>query len=271
MILLQVNSDIFFTLLVVVVMMLVISGFTVYILLLSQKRKARLLRQQQEMKENYEKEILRTQIEIRDQAMNDVGRELHDHISQVMALVKLNVDRLNITGLDAVNSKRLVDTKDLVGEVINDIRMLSKTLNSELILQSGLVASIRHELERVNRLNIIDCRLKIEGDEYELPPNKAFVVFRIVQENLHNILKHAQCRNVLTKLSYTPERIILSQQDDGKGFNVAQTLSSPSGSGLINMQRRASLINAELVITSNPGDGAMLMLVIKNEGGKGAV
>ena len=62
-----------------------------------------MLQQQMEIRENYEKEILRTQIEIRDQAMNDVGRELHDHISQVMTLIKLNMNLLASKGLDEAN------------------------------------------------------------------------------------------------------------------------------------------------------------------------
>jgi signal transduction histidine kinase len=262
-ILLQLNSKILFIIGITVAMLLVIAGFSVYILILFQKRKTRLLQQQQAIRENYEKEILKTQIEIREQAMNDVGRELHDHISQVMTLIKLNMSMLAGKGLDIENEKRLADTKDMMKEAINDVRLLSKTLNSDLILQIGLVESIKHELDRINRLNIIACRLEVEGKEHTIQPNSAFVIFRIVQENLHNILKHAHCRNVLTKLNYTPDGVILIQQDDGVGFDLERS-NSKYGSGLINMRRRAAIINAELKFESELNKGTKLTLKVDN-------
>lgn len=263
MIILQVNNKVFFIIAITVAMLLVIAFFSIYLFFLFQKRKTRLLQLQQAMKETYEKEILKTQIEIRDQAMNDVGRELHDHISQVLTLIKLNMSRLAGQGLDTASEQRLTDTKEMMQEAINDVRLLSKTLNGDLILQIGLVESIKHELERINRLNIIQCRFDVQGKEYDILPNTAFIVFRIVQENLHNILKHAKCKNVVTTLTYSPEGITLMQQDDGIGFNLAIAANdSKKGSGLINMQRRAALINATMHIESQPQQGTTLTLKI---------
>lgn len=263
MIFMQVNSKLLFIIAIAVAMLLVIAFFSVYLFLLFQKRKIRLLQHQQQMKEEYEQEILKTQIEIRDQAMNDVGSELHDHITQVMALIKLNINQLSGKGLDAANEKRLLETKDMVRETINDIRMLSKTLNGDFITQAGLIESIRHELDRINRLNIIYCQLEVHGKEYDIPPNTAFVIFRIMQENLHNILKHAQCKNVVTTLNYTNSGIILLQRDDGIGFNIENTSALPSGNGLLNMKRRAKMINAVLTLDSIEGEGTTLTLKVE--------
>jgi signal transduction histidine kinase len=260
MILLQVNSEVLFVIAITVAMLLVIAFFSVYLFFLFQKRKMRLLQQQQQLKEDYEQEILKTQIEIRDQAMNDVGRELHDHISQVMTLAKLNLNLLSGKGLGENEEKRLTDTRNLVSESINDIRMLSKTLNGDLIEQIGFVESIKHELDRINRLNIINCDLQVEGEPFEIPSSKAFVVFRIVQENLHNILKHAGCKKVSTKLSFSNNELTLTQHDDGVGFDKEQI--GKSGSGLLNMQRRAAMIDAKLEINSLPGNGTTLTLTI---------
>lgn len=241
---------------IAVAMLMVIASFSVYLFFVFQKRKTRL-------KENYEKEILKTQIEIRDQAMNDVGRELHDHINQVMTLIKLNMSLLADKGLDAANEKRLSDTKELVKEVINDIRMMSKTLNGDLILHIGFVESIKHELERISRLNICECHFLLEGEEYPVQPNVAFIMFRIVQENLQNILKHSHCKNVTTRLCYTPESIVLTQQDDGVGFDPQKT-DNKHGSGRINMQRRADMINARLSFESELSKGTLLTLHVNN-------
>lgn len=243
-------------------MMIVISVCTVYVVFLFQRRKSRLLKQQLDLKESYEREILKTQIEIRDQTMNDVGKELHDHISQVMALIKLNLNLMQGDGLGSSDKSRLTDARALMEEVVSDIRMLSKTLNGDLISKVGLIAGIRNELERVNRLKIINCRLEVVGPEYEIPPKKAFVVFRIIQENLHNILKHAQCKNVLTTITYAPSEIILMQKDDGVGFDFSDVSQGAGGNGLVNMRRRAAMINAGLEFETAIGKGTMLNLKI---------
>jgi signal transduction histidine kinase len=264
MIFLNVNNEVLFIIAITVAMLLVIAFFSVYLFFLFQRRKIRLLQQQQLMKETYEQEILRTQIEIRDQAMNDVGRELHDHISQVMTLIKLNINLLLGKGLDAADETRLGETKNLVKETIDDIRMLSKTLNGDLVQQTGLIESTRHELSRINKLNLINCRLEVTGEPFDIPANTAFVVFRILQENLHNILKHAQCKNVVTQLAFTTEGFTMTQQDDGIGFDYRKinNTSNDTGAGLLNMQRRAAVINASLVIDSEAGKGTVLTLKV---------
>ncbi len=260
MIFLSVNNEVLFIIAITVAMLLVIAFFSVYLFFLFQRRKIRLLQQQQQMKETYEQEILRTQIEIRDQAMNDVGRELHDHISQVMTLIKININLLSAQGLDAANEARLIETKNLVKETIDDIRMLSKTLNGDLVQQTGLIESTRHELSRINKLNLINCGFEVIGEEFDIPSNTAFVVFRIIQENLHNILKHAQCKNVLTQLAFTAGGFTLTQHDDGVGFDRHKI--NGAGAGLLNMQRRAAVINADLLIESEPGKGTVLTLKV---------
>ena len=127
-------------------MLLVIFFFTACLFFFFQKRKIRFL-QQQLSKENYEQEILKTQIGIRDRAMNDVARELLDHIVPVMILMKINMNLLAGKGLEVVSEQRLDDTKNRLKKTISDIRMLGKTLHADLIPQPGLVDSIKHEPE----------------------------------------------------------------------------------------------------------------------------
>jgi signal transduction histidine kinase len=264
----QANNQVLFIIAITVAMLLVIAFFSVYLFFLFQKRKIRLIQQQQELKETYEQEMLKTQIEIRDQTMGDVGRELHDHISQDMTVIKINLNLLSGKGLDAAEETRLAETKNMLRETISDIRMLSKTLNGDLIQQIGLEQSIKHELERINRLNVVNCTLQITGTPYDIPATQAFVAFRIMQENLHNMLKHAQCKTVATQLEYESDQFTLIQQDDGVGFDVeaAQQKDDDSfGSGLHNMQRRAALIEAKLEINSQQGQGTTLVLTIAKQ------
>lgn len=262
------NSEMLFIIAIAVAILLIIAFFSVYLFFLFQKRKIRLLQQQQLMKENFEQEMLKTQIEIRDQTMKDVGRELHDHIGQVLTVIKINMNLILGKGIDSKNEERLNTTKELVSEVINDVRLLSKTLNGDLIKQVGLKESISHELNRINKMELIQCHLNVEGTPYTLPSEVEFVVFRILQENLNNILKHARCRNVHTTMMYEHNTFALIQKDDGVGYDMNEVVTrndaAASGSGLLNMQRRAELINATLQLNSQPEKGTRLILKIDN-------
>lgn len=266
MILLQaVNSEMLFVIAITVAMLLVIAFFSVYLFFLFQKRKIRLLQQQQEMKESYEQKILKTQIEIRDRTMKDVGRELHDHIGQIMTVIKLSLAQVDVSQNDHVNKERVLSAKELVGDVIQDLRSLSKTLNGDLIQQAGLPESIAHEVKRINKLKLTNCKLEIKGNPYQMPVEQEFVVFRVVQENLNNILKHARSKNVLTSLQYEAGLFTLLQKDDGIGYDVAEVMhrKREAGSGLLNMQHRCELIKADLKFTSKPNEGTELQLTIR--------
>jgi signal transduction histidine kinase len=100
-----------------------------------------------------------------------------------------------------------------------------------------------------------------------MPPEKEFVVFRILQENLNNILKHSRCKNVFTKIVYDEKEFTLIQTDDGVGYDLTEVnkrMDESAGSGLINMQRRAELINATFSLNSQPLKGTQLSLKIEN-------
>lgn len=262
------DNETLFIIAIAVAILLVIAFFSVYLFFIFQKRKIRLLKEQQEMKENFEQEMLKTQIEIRDQTMKDVGRELHDNIGQVLTVIKINMNLILGNGIDGKNAERLHTTKELVSEVITDVRLLSKTLNGDLIKQVGLKESISHELNRINKLELIHCYLNVEGTSYTMPSEIEFVVFRILQENLNNILKHARCENVHTTLIYEHNSFTLMQKDDGVGYDLNEVVTrndaAKSGSGLLNMQRRAELINATLHLNSQPEKGTQLILKIDN-------
>lgn len=271
--LLQVNSDVLFIMIIIVAIVLVIAFFSVYLFFLFQKRKLHLMRQQEQLRETYEQEILKTQIEIRDQTMKDVGRELHDHIGQVLTVIKIELGQMQEEPAKGAMDDRIGRTKELVSEVIQDLRSLSKTLNADLIQQVGLQQSIAHELARVNKLGLISCHLEVQGDPYTMPAEKEFVVFRIMQENLNNILKHARAKTVNTVLRYDEGSFVFSQKDDGIGFDQDEVMHRSvdgAGSGLLNMHRRAEMVHASLRIESLPGKGTALTLKMELQTAKTA-
>jgi signal transduction histidine kinase len=146
----------------------------------------------------------------------------------------------------------------LIGDSLQEIRLLSKTLNPEVIANLGLVRSIECELERFNKLNFLKANLILNGEEIKLDQRDEIIIFRILQEFFSNAIKYSKASMLEVTLDYQPTQLTIMAQDNGIGFDPDQ--KSGSGSGLINMRSRAHLIGATYSIHSSPNKGVQLLL-----------
>jgi hypothetical protein len=124
-----------------------------------------------------------------------------------------------------------------------------------------MVQTLEIEVERINNSGLINATLLIEGGVYTLGQQRELVLFRIYQEALNNILKHANAKHLKISLQYQPELFTLTLEDDGAGFST-ETLSNKLGSGLRNMENRAALIGATATIDSSPGNGCCIKVIL---------
>ncbi len=226
-----------------------------------QRKKRIHLQEKQLMKTQFEQELLQTQIEIQEQTLKTISQEIHDNIGQVLSLAKLN---LNTVGSipDTTAQTKIDSTKDLVSKAINDLRDLSRSLYGDKIAEIGLQQAIENELRILQNTGQFETRLKITGEIYKLEPQKEMVLFRIVQEALHNSVKHAKAKNINVQLNYNPAVFNLIIADDGAGFNVATLQSSQTGIGLKSMQNRAALIGGSFSINSSENNGTSISIEI---------
>lgn len=194
----------------------------------------------------YQKEILRTRLEIQEQTFKTISQEIHDNIGQVLSLAKLNLNTVDLAKETATD--KISNAKDLVSKAIQDLRDISKTLNTEAIASTGLIKAIEHELQMLQKTGAVQTELVVEGAIIKLDPQKELILFRIVQEALNNIIKHAKSSVITVCATYSSNGLQLKVTDNGCGFTA--TKEQP-GSGLRNMQSRAGLIGAVLLISSN--------------------
>ncbi|WP_176852170.1 sensor histidine kinase [Mucilaginibacter sp. OK268] len=197
-------------------------------------------------------------MEIQEETLNHISRELHDNITQVLSFVKLNLGVLG-RNLGEQEKIRVNDNRELIAQSISDLRNLSKSLSFEHISVMGLVKTLEIEVERVNRSGIINLSLSVEGDRYALGEQRELVLFRIFQEALNNALKYAQANNFKMSLYYKAQMFNLTIEDDGVGFEP-ELLKDKGGSGLRNIVNRAALIGASAIINSSPGNGCSINL-----------
>jgi two-component system, NarL family, sensor kinase len=259
------NSEIYFIIVIGSVLALMLVGFIVSILFLYQRRQHRQEQELVVMKEEYEREVLRSQLEIQEGTFKTMGQELHDNIGQVLSVVKLSLAVLPLDQ-DHPAWEPIMATRQNLNKAMTDLADLTKSLHTDRIAHIGLVDSIQFELESLKRTGLIDIDYVVEGSEETLDEQKSIFLFRIFQENMNNILKHAQAKKVVVYITFTDDnQFIMKIVDNGIGFNVEEkkkSASATAGVGLKSTFNRAKLIGATLDMQSEPGKGTTVTITL---------
>lgn len=238
---------------------LIAPAFLLLYIFIYNRRKKRHIEEKEQMKLDFEAEIVKTQLEIQEQTIQTIGADLHDNIGQLLSLTSLTLGSIELD--DPVKIQEKIDAAiDLTGRSIKEMRLLGKLLQGEQLISMGLADAIRHEIKWVERSGqyIVSC---IIDDEMPAENNadKDLIIFRILQETLNNIIKHAQAKHINIKLSYTGRQLILYINDDGDGFNM---VDQSTGMGLYNIQKRTQIVGGQVVIESAPGEGTRITIFI---------
>jgi signal transduction histidine kinase len=219
-----------------------------------------LLKQQQ-----HEKLLLTSRLEIQEQTLQHLSSELHDNLSQLLSVININLTVLPeiFHTQPAEALQKINDTKAMGKELMGEIKALSVSLNTHHIMHTGFRNALSHELSRLQKTGQYQTEFCTSGEEYRLPPENEIILFRITQEILNNIVKHARAKNITATLHYSPESFNLTISDDGKGFDYQATINrkdKTDSTGLRNLLHRAQLINASLIVNSQPGQGATVTI-----------
>ena len=240
--------------------LLLFLSITLFIFYISyHKRKFTDSREKQKLKTDFQQELLRTQLEIQEQTFQKISQEIHDNLGQMLSLAKLNLNTVDFEDLSTAKNK-VSCSKNLVSQVISDLRDLSKSLNPEIVTKIGLTEAISRELLMVAKTGQYEINLSQHGNHSHLDGQKELIIFRIFQEILNNIINHATAKTVNVTLDYQPEGFNLTVSDDGEGFDVS-LIDMPeriSGMGIHNMRTRAKMIGAEIEFLSSAGKGTVI-------------
>ncbi len=221
-----------------------------------QRRKNKLLLERFKAQQRFEEELQNSKLEIQEQTLKNVSWELHDNIGQLLSTAVMQINILS-TNLEPKIKESVQDIRSLVGDSLQEIRNLSKTLNHEVIQNIGLEKSIQVELDRFKKLNFLTPEFTVTGQEMAINPKNEIIIYRIIQEFFSNTIKHAEASSLVVKLAYTNYDLTITIQDDGVGYDME---SVQANSGLLNMKSRATLVNATIDLISEPGKGVMLTM-----------
>ena len=230
------------------------------ILFLYQKKRISFIKDFEAIKLDYEKNLLKTQLEIQEHTFQNISQEIHDNISLSLTLAKLNLNTLNINDKPSLD-EAVKNSVGLISNAINDLSNISKSLNSEVISSHGLIAALQLEIEKIKKCGTHNVAFNVTGDPVFLDPQKELVLFRITQEAINNILKHANANNIWLHLHYHNDQVDLDVEDDGIGFSLETVRTNGNRgmrAGLNNMTSRADLIKGTCKIESKPLTGTKI-------------
>jgi len=206
----------------------------------------------------FEQEIRQVETEVSEYMMSQFSQELHDNIGQLLAVMHIQIQNLKID--TPALSERLQPLELYVGEVTQQLRMLSRTLNNDYIGHIGLLASLQMEVDRLQTLKRFEVHLTAHQGPSTLDRDHELMVFRIFQEIVHNALRHSGAANLAVTLSNRDNSFEMQVADDGKGFDKDAVFLHGKASGLRNIVKRAAVAGLSCEINTTPGKGTLFIL-----------
>lgn len=203
--------------------------------------------------------LLQSRLEIQEETFKSISRELHDNIGQILTLAKLHLNTLALENSEQ-SRERLNGAIDMITQTIQSLRDVSKNLHADTISKNGLVPALETEIRIIEKLGILHPVFRVFGQPVHLDDNKSLIIFRIVQEALQNIVKHAKATMLEVNIHYSVEQVRLTISDNGTGFNWEE--NKDKGSGLRNMTDRARIIGAHFDVQPAATTGTILTLTI---------
>lgn len=196
-------------------------------------------------------------LKVQENERHRLSRELHDDIGQLLTAAKLQSQWLKRRMPEELQTQcsALCDTLE---ETLNKVRDVSAILNPRQLASLGLEASLRaHLLKTLGNTSVnwsLECQSRLTG----IPDEMALAAFRITQEAVTNILRHAEAKNLLVRLQRQPQGLMLSISDDGLGFAPATDPGREGQRGMAGMSERIDQLGGTLRVTSEPGKGTQI-------------
>jgi signal transduction histidine kinase len=208
------------------------------------------------------------QVAALEEERSRVARDLHDDVSQQIAVLSHRLETIQESLPDVVDPG-LVSATEAVGDGLRDladtVRALAHRMHPSVLDHLGLGPALESLARETATATELEIRVEV-APEPQLEPPQALAFYRVAQEALHNVQKHAQAARVLVRMSQSDRSTILEVSDDGAGF-LPQAAAQPGGLGLLSMRERIRQAGGELSIASSPGKGTLVVAWVPRRNG----
>ncbi|NRD23776.1 histidine kinase [Winogradskyella litoriviva] len=250
------NEEIALISYVIFITLTLVTAFVLFFVVF-QKRKNQLLINQVKQQQKFDEELIKTQQEIQDETIKHIGRELHDNIGQMLVMSTMQMNAA-VKVVDNDAKTKVSNAAETLKSTLDEVRALSKSLNSDVIFNLGFQKTVKNEIHRLNKTGLLEASVSIIGEKVDFENKKdEIILFRILQEFFSNTLKYAEADQLKITIDYQEKVLSITAEDNGIGFNIK---TAEKSSGLINMEKRAELLNADFQLESRAGKGTILTL-----------
>src|SRR5450432_195807 len=252
------KSQVIFTIIAVIIILLFLGVLFLFMLFYYNNKKGQMSKEKELMRATFDKQLLESKLEIQEQTFDMISQEIHDNVGQILSLAKVQLGIMEHK--HSVDGELLGNVKESISLAMTELRDIAKSLSSERVQQRSLQESISQEIRRINRSGFVKISSDVQGTEKNIPDQHKLIAFRIVQEGLQNIIKHAGASAVKVSIRYLENRMFITIFDNGVGFNPETELKKREGLGLQNILRRATLVGGNAEIMSKPGEGTTIQI-----------
>jgi signal transduction histidine kinase len=197
-------------------------------------------------------------LQVEEKERRRIGRELHDEAGQSLLFLRLQLEQLETSLPDKHLRARAGQLREVAERTIAEVRRLIGALGPAVLEQMGLPAAIRQLAARLSSMNGLRVRLHVQERELSIPQESQIVLYRVLQESITNVLKHAEATVLKISLRATDRWIELEVADNGAGFDTTSGMQKAGAFGLSGMTERVSLIGGELRVESRPHRGSRI-------------
>lgn len=252
------------TIIISTIVLILLGSSIIYFLFLYQKKRFRHQQELLEMREAFSQTLMESKLAIQEQTLDHIAKELHANFSHLVSLININLQEI-LPQTQSNTRENVLETKSLAKQLLGEIKALSASLNTDHIMHIGLVQALDNELSRLAKK--FEITVTKTGEEYRMKPENEIILFRLCQEVLNNVIKYSAASKIFVSFSFSPDNFTLSITDNGSGFDVEEALNNSGekqSTGLINMRKRASVIQANFNISSATGTGTTVTINIPN-------
>lgn len=257
------SKDQAFIVIIAVVGVLLFIGilFLVMTLYYANKRK-QMQREKEAMLEEFNKQILESKLEMQEQTFNFISQEIHDNVGQMLSVAKVQLALLDEG--KTFNEDLIRESKQSVTTAMTELRDLARSLNTDRIQQFDLPKSVEEQAHRISKAGI-QVNMDVVGPMNTITDARKLILFRVIQESLQNMVRHSGADKISIRMIGSPSNLQVILKDNGTGFNVDDVLREKKGLGLVNMQKRISLIGGCIRFDSKSGEGTIVSINIKHD------
>ncbi len=198
-------------------------------------------------------------IQAQEEERQRLARELHDEAAQALTSLLVHLRLLERAKTPEEAQARVKELRDLTAQALEEVRRVALDLRPTILDDLGLGPALEWRVDEFNKAPDVHATIEVRGLERRLPRNVELVFYRVGQESLSNVTRHAYATQVRVALWQEGEWVTIEISDNGRGFDRDQACEGPRGLGLVGMRERLAMIGGELIVDSTPGEGTRIV------------